>query len=111
MMVMPSGLRPAQYRWSLVSRVTAAIAGGYVLTSLLAIALALLLTVFGMNKAEAVLAITMASFLMYALIVMAVFHAATATRAWLGLAIAGIPPAVFAAIFDRNIPWASLFAP
>ena len=100
----------ARYRWSAASRALAAIFGGYILTSLLSIALALLLTAFGMNKAEAVLATTMASFLMYAAIVMAVFHARTPTRAWLGLAIASAPLAAFSAVYDRTIPWTLLFA-
>jgi len=98
----------ARDRLSVLSRVIAAAAGGYALTSLLSIALALGLTALGMNKSEAVLATTMAAFLLYALIIMAVFHARTATRAWVGLAIAGIPLALFASISEGSIPWASL---
>jgi len=97
------------YRLSTTSRFIAAALGGYGLTSLLSIALALLAASLGMNKAEAALAMTMASFPIYAVIVMAVFHARTATRAWLYLAIAAIPPALFSALYDRTIPWASLF--
>lgn len=94
-------------RWSLASRVIAAIFGGYILTSLAAIALAVMLTIFGMNKAEAVLATSMAAFLIYACVVMAVFYARTATWAWLGLTIASIPLAVFAVMYDSQISWPS----
>jgi hypothetical protein len=103
--------RAMQQRLSIASRLSAAVFGGYTLTSLLSIAIALLLTIFGMNKSEAILAVTMVSFVMYAFIVMAVFHTRTATRAWIGLTIASMPPAVFSAIYDRTIPWESLFTP
>lgn len=106
-----SASRAAQNKWRIASRIFAAIFGGYILTTLLTIAFALLLTASGMNKSEAVLATTMASFLMFAVIVMAVFYARTPTRAWLGLAIASLPPAVFAAIYEETIPWASLLMP
>ena len=104
-------LRLAHYPWPMVSRVSAAIFGGYVLAAVISIALALLLTMVGMNRAEAVLAVTMASFFIYAAIIMAVFYARTATRAWLGLAIAGLPPGLFSAVTERAIPWSSLFMP
>lgn len=110
-MEMSFASRAAHDRLSVAARIIAAISGGYVLTSLLSIALALALTVFGVNKAEAVLAITMASFLIYAVIVMAVFHARTATRAWFGLAMASLPPTLFSVMYDGNIPWALLFMP
>jgi len=90
-MVAVSGALTARYRWSVISRVIAAVFGGYVLTSLLSITLSLLLSLVGVNKAEAVLAMSMASFLMFAFIVMAVFHARTAMRAWIGLAMFSIP--------------------
>lgn len=98
----------AQYRWSVLSRTLAAIGGGYVLASLLSVALSLLLSLGGMNKAEAVLAMTMISFLIYAAIIMAVFHASTATRAWIGLAIACVPPALFSVLYDGTVGWALL---
>ncbi len=104
-MVMMLGSSIALNRLSVASRIIAAVVGGYILTSLLSIAMALLLTYFGMNKAEAVLAITMLSFFVYAFIVMVVFYARTATRAWCGLAIACVPPALFSTIYDRTIPW------
>ena len=83
------------YRWSVVSRAIAAIVGGYVIVSLLTIALSMLLVIAGMDKPEAVLAASMASFLFYAGIVMAVFYARTALRAWIGLTIAAVPLAAF----------------
>ena len=99
----------AQDRWCVASRVIAAVLGGYVLTSLVSIAGALLLSIAGVNKAEAVLAMTMGSFLIYAAIVMAVFHARSARRAWCGLAIAGTPLMVFSALYEAAIPWTALF--
>jgi len=96
---------------SIASRILAAVVGGYILTAFLSIALALLLAMFGMNKAEAVLAVTIASFFVYAATVMAVFHARTAMRAWLGLAVVGLPVTIFAAAYENTIPWHSLFLP
>jgi len=87
------------YRWSVASRAIAAIVGGYMLTSFVSIAVSLLLAEMGVNKAEAVLAMSMASFLIYAVVIMAVFTARTPTRAWVGLVIASIPPALFYAFY------------
>ncbi len=101
--------RAAHHRWGVASRVIAAIFGGYLLASLVSIAGVLLLSIAGMNKAEAVLAMTMGSFPLFAGIVMAVFHARSARRAWLGLAIASTPPALFSALYETAIPWTSLF--
>ena len=84
-------LLDAKERWSLASRVLAAAAGGYALTALTTLAASLALTWAGAGRAEAVLASTMASFLLYTAIVMAVFHARTALRAWLGLILAAVP--------------------
>ncbi len=98
-------------RWSVISRILAAAVGGYILTALLSIAFALLLAMFGMNKAEAVLAVTIASFFVYAATVMAVFYARTAARAWLGLAMVGVPVMIFSAMYEKTIPWGSLFLP
>lgn len=78
-------------RLSMASRVLAAIAGGYALTSLIILALSYLLPLFGMAQAGAVHAVTVISFLIYAVIIMAVFHTRTAARAWLGLAAAALP--------------------
>ena len=81
-------------RWSLTSRVLAATVGGYAFTSLLTLAVPLTLGVLGMNRAQALLAATTASFLVYAVIVMAVFHARSAARAWAGLVLASLPSGI-----------------
>jgi hypothetical protein len=72
-----------RYRAGVVSRTLAAFAGGYALTSLLVVALSLWLP---MGKGDAVLTATMASFLIYTLVIMLVFSVKTALRAWLWLA-------------------------
>lgn len=69
----------------------AAVIGGYVLTSLITLAVPLLLDVIGMSRPQALLAVTMASFLLYAAVIMGVFHARSATRAWAWLAGAALP--------------------
>jgi hypothetical protein len=79
------------HRLSVASRILAAAAGGYALASLMTIAVPLLLPVFGANQAQSLLMTSLLSFPMYAGVVMAVFHARTATRAWIGLVIAAIP--------------------
>lgn len=76
----------ARHRWAVASRVLAASAGGYALTSLLTIAVSLLLPLAGVDLAAALLGTTMASFLVWVAIVMAVFHARSASRAWAWLA-------------------------
>lgn len=73
----------AHRRWSIVSRLLVASVGGYALTSLLTLALPLALAFLGVNQAQALLAGTTASFLLYAAIIMAVFHARSAARAWI----------------------------
>ena len=72
-------------RLSLASRILAAIVGGYAVTALAVLALSLALPFLGVGRAEAVFATTMVSFLMYAAIIMAVFHARSALQAWIGL--------------------------
>jgi len=79
------------HRLSVASRIVAAAAGGYALASLTTIAVPLLLPVFGINQAQSLLMTSLLSFPIYAGVVMAVFHARTATRAWIGLAIAAAP--------------------
>lgn len=84
-------IRGARHRWSVASRVLAAVVGGYIVTSLMTLALTLALTWIGTSQAEALMASTIASFLVYAAIVMAAFHVRTASRAWMGLVLAAIP--------------------
>ncbi len=71
----------------LLSRIVAAIGGGYALAAVASVA-ALALP---MDKLQAVLAGTMASFLVYTGAVVWVFAVRSATRAWLGLLLAAIP--------------------
>ncbi len=88
----------ARRRWSVASRTAAAVIGGYALTSLLTLALSLLLPVLGMARPEALLAATVASFLVYAAVIMAAFHARSAARAWAMIAIAAVPAAIVVAL-------------
>ena len=90
---------------SLVSRVLAAIMGGYLLTSLITLALSLGLPLIGVGRAEAVMASTIISFLIYAAIILAVFHARSAARAWTWLVLAAVPPATIVALtLPRTTP-------
>lgn len=79
-------------RAALLSRVVAALFGGYALAALTSVA-ALALP---MDTVEAVLAGMQASFLVYAGAVIWVFAARSAVRAWLGLAVAAVPLFVLA---------------
>ncbi|MFL9609583.1 DUF3649 domain-containing protein [Methylobacillus sp. Pita2] len=74
----------ARYRLAVASRIVAAVVAGYALASAVSILFALLLPV---SRAEAVLASTMLSFAVYAGIVIWVFHARSATQAWIGLLV------------------------
>lgn len=75
-------------RWlPLLSRIAAAIGGGYALAALTSVAaLALPLT-----TTEAVTTGMLLSFLVYAGVVIWVFAARSATRAWAGLLLAALP--------------------
>lgn len=85
----------AAERLSIASRVFAAVIGGYAATGLAAAAMARWLP---LSKAEATHAATLVSFLIYVAIVLAVFHAATARRAWTLIgAICGLSIGVFIA--------------
>lgn len=83
--------RNLRERLSVASRITAGAVGGYVLTSLITVVLFLLLRAQGMTRDEALLAPTIASFVLYAAIIMAVFHARSAAKAWLWLIGLSIP--------------------
>ncbi|MFD4837387.1 PepSY-associated TM helix domain-containing protein [Achromobacter sp. NPDC058515] len=85
----PGGHPGAAYRWGVGSRVLAATAGGYLVSALAMSALALILpAVAGAPPAVGVLAGTLLSFVLYAAIVVGVFGARSAWRAWIGLAMA-----------------------
>ena len=110
-MIMPKkptaqyGPHPFFPHLSLVSRVLAAIIGGYLLTSLITLALSLGLPLVGVSRAEAVMASTIISFLIYAAIILAVFHARRAARAWTWLVLAAVPPATIVALtLPRTTP-------
>ena len=85
-----AALTPA-YRLSVASRVVAAILGGYVLTALATMALAVFLP---MSKAEASLTATLLSFLIYGCAVIWVFATRTAWRAWTGIVVPAVVLAV-----------------
>jgi len=69
-------------RWSIAFRTIAGTLGAYCLTSLVTVALSLLLARIGMDRVEAVTAATLASFAIFAVIIMMAFHARSAARAW-----------------------------
>ncbi|AMK17630.1 MULTISPECIES: hypothetical protein [Sphingobium] len=84
--------------WSLLSRILAGVVGGYALTALLTLLVTRLLTLLGLSAPEALHATAMASFLAYAAIIMAIFHASSATRAWLWLLVTAALAALILAI-------------
>ncbi|MNR77802.1 hypothetical protein D3C72_84850 [compost metagenome] len=74
------------YRWMIASRVLAAILGAYILSSLSAAVLALLLPLIsGMTRAEGVLIGTLLSFVIYTCIALWVFCSRSALRVWTSL--------------------------
>jgi hypothetical protein len=83
-----SGTMTAIGRYApLVSRIVAAVLGGYGLVALASVA-ALALP---MDKSQAVLTGMLASFIFYACAVIWVFAVRSARRAWVGLGIAAAP--------------------
>jgi len=88
----------ARRTWSLVSRALAALAGGYAFTTLLTLALALSLPALGVSRVQLLQALSMASFLVYAVVIMAVFHASSAARAWLWLGLGSLPLGIVVAL-------------
>lgn len=73
--------------WPMLSRIVAAILGGYAFTYAFTAALARLLP---LNKADALITATLLSFAVYTGAVLWAFASRSATRAWAGLAL-GIP--------------------
>ena len=71
----------------LLSRIVAAIFGGYALAALTSVAAVAL----PMSRPEAVLTGLLLSFLVYALAVIWVFAVRSARRAWAGLLVAALP--------------------
>ncbi|MBV8624288.1 MAG: DUF3649 domain-containing protein [Herbaspirillum sp.] len=90
---------PALYeRLAVLSRIVAAVAGGYVLTSLCTIVAARYLP---MGRADAVMTATMSSFAIFTCAVIWVFAARSAWRAWAGLAV----PALLLALLLALVAW------
>jgi hypothetical protein len=81
------------------SRVLAAVGGGYVATGLAAAAFA---RIAPLSRADATHAATLLSFAIYVCIVLFVFHARTATRAW--LFIAGIAASAALMLMTVAVP-------
>jgi len=80
--------RPGDGQGALGARLLAAVVGGYAVANLGAIALGVLLPI---ARVDAVYIGLLASFALYAAAVVWGFAAATACRAWLGLAVAAAP--------------------
>jgi hypothetical protein len=90
---------------SVASRALAAIAGGYGLIWVATPALTLLLPrIMDITLFDSVLAVTMSSFLVWAVIAMAVFHARSARRAWAWL-LAGYGVAMLTLLALAGRPW------
>lgn len=74
------------HRWAVASRAFAAVVGGYIFTVATSVFLAAIApTIFGTSKAHSVHAGLSFSFLFYLLIVMWVFAASSAKKAWFWL--------------------------
>lgn len=71
----------------LISRIVAALLGGYALAALSSVAMLAL----PMNKVQAVITGTLLSFLVYAGAVIWVFAVRSALKAWMGLIIVAVP--------------------
>ena len=78
----------AGYRWSVLSRAVAAAAGGYVVVTLLQLALTAL---FPASHVKALLFGMQTGYLYYTGIIIWCFAVRTATRAWVGLAAVALP--------------------
>ncbi|WP_277186934.1 DUF3649 domain-containing protein [Caballeronia sp. BR00000012568055] len=76
----------------LISRIVAAMFGGYALAALVSVAA----LVLPMEKPQAVLTGMLASFIVFACAVIWVFAVRSARRAWVGLLIAALPLSVAA---------------
>lgn len=94
-------MRRVASRLEVLSRVVAAVIGGYALSAATAICLALLLP---MARAEAVLAGTMLSFVIYVSAALWVFAAASATRAWIGLVLSAALLGTSLLVFGHRVP-------
>ncbi|MEQ1580809.1 MAG: DUF3649 domain-containing protein [Steroidobacteraceae bacterium] len=84
---------PASTKWSVVSRVVAAVGGGYLLASLMSIVVS---RVVPLPHASAVMTGMLLSFLFYACAALWVFAARNARVAWAGLIALAVPLALIA---------------
>jgi len=75
----------------LISRIAAALCGGYAPAALASVAALALPLALPLARTEAVFTGMMASFLVYAGAVVWVFAVRSARRAWIGLAVAAMP--------------------
>lgn len=80
--VQPNGTGVQRHRLHVVARAGTAIIGGYVVTALAVACLARLLP---MRPAEASIAATLASFTIYASLIVAIFSARSMVRVWICL--------------------------
>lgn len=71
--------------WPTISRITAALLGGYLFTYAFTAAMARLLP---LDKVDALIAASLASFLIYTLAILWAFGCRSACRAWAGMALA-----------------------
>jgi hypothetical protein len=83
------------YRLAVLSRVLAAVLGGYVVTALATVCLTLWVP---MARADAAVTGMTSSFLVYLLAVLWCFACRTAWRAWLGLIVPCVPLAAAAGL-------------
>ena len=87
-------------RWGVLSRTVAAVGGGYALAALLAMECAVALP---MARLDAVLVGMMLGLLAFAGVVIWVFAARSAARAWAGLLLPGMP--LYAALLVQGAAW------
>lgn len=92
----------------LLSRIVAAIGGGYALAALLSVAV----LAFPVSRPQAVIGGMLGSFALYAGAVVWVFAVRSATRAWVGLVIAALVLLPFAwSVWSAEAPVAKVAAP
>lgn len=89
-----------RYRLSVASRVLAGFGGGYAITSMFVAVVPMLMPG---QRAVALLWTNMFSFFLYAAIVMAVFHARSAVRAWACLLAGALPLGLLLAWLGQGV--------
>lgn len=77
-----------RYRWAIASRALAAIFDGYAVSALFCAAAGLTLVQTGSSRLDAVMTATMLAFVVYAIAVIYAFRARSASRVWVGMAVA-----------------------